>query len=450
MRKSLSPRIITSFIFLLTATTLVAGGLFQAAKGAAPSAVAPADVAAISPELEKAILAEDWKGALKILDAKKVEELSPVERFIKGHACLAVNRNNESVACFRDSGEPKPIKEWESWTNGFAVAHNDSAVATYLHGDALARLGRQEAAIEVFSSGLKRTPNNALLLNARAVTYACVGKWNEAIVDLDDAAAARPDWAEIHNNRGTVNIRRSLGAQGAMSAFDRANKVSPEFALSRLGTAMALFGKGQWSESLAAMEKLFDDPCIGHLAAMNASVVRKAIIDSESSVLASGNAGVALEVAAREKQSQLETLNRTQLKYEVGAALSKGVGDSLRDFGTAIKTFGDSVQMVTKWSAGDRVGAMGHLGSVAERIGTNQQEIGKLQTQLAQQTNQDWNRGMADLQSLRNSGLKGGVSTEELRRGMVDKGNWGFLARFAYQYPEAETPATGPVTRPAN
>jgi hypothetical protein len=54
---------------------------------------------------------------------------------------------------------------------------------------------------------------------------------------------------------------------------------------------------------------------------------------------------------------------------------------------------------------------------------------------------QDWSKGISELQSLHNGGLQGGVATEDIRRGFLDKSDWRLLARFALQYPEA-TPGT--------
>ena len=50
----------------------------------------------VDKKVEDAILVEDWKKVADKLGAVDPETPSPILRLIKGHACLALNRNNES------------------------------------------------------------------------------------------------------------------------------------------------------------------------------------------------------------------------------------------------------------------------------------------------------------------------------------------------------------------
>src|SRR5689334_5684260 len=59
----------------------------------------------ISPEIERAILSEDWKTVSELVPASVNDSGPAILRLIRGHACLALNRNNDSVTLLRDSGK---------------------------------------------------------------------------------------------------------------------------------------------------------------------------------------------------------------------------------------------------------------------------------------------------------------------------------------------------------
>ncbi len=185
------------------------------------------------PELQAALLSEDWPAVSTLLSTQQ----APEARLITAHAYLARNKNNESLCLFLSVSSHEELTKWEAWTRAFATQHPASAIAHYLKGDALARLEQWPAALAAFNKALELHPNRALALNARGVVHASQGQWDPAVVDLDDAIRANPSLADAHTSRGTINIQRRTGAPGALEAFNRALRLSPDSVVALNGRA---------------------------------------------------------------------------------------------------------------------------------------------------------------------------------------------------------------------
>jgi tetratricopeptide (TPR) repeat protein len=431
-----SPRKLKGIDMKLLTLIMVAIATITHACAAARGQAANSEV---TPEVEKALLADNWAKVADLLATVDTSTPSPVLRLLKGHACLALNKNNESVRLLKDTGKSEDDNQWQAWTGVFSASHPSRPIAAYLKGDALARQQKHEQAIAAFTAGLREHPNHALLLNARAVCYASLGKWNEAIVDLDDAAKVNPKLAEVHANRGSLSVRRSLGAPGALAAFNRSLEISPDFVLAKIGKASALYGLGKWTEAREFLEECKSDPDSGHLAAINAALVREAACNTELAAIDGKTAGVAIERVARDQQQRLDTVNKDILRNDMGRIANTFVADTFRDLRTTVKPVADVFQGVIDFRKGNVAGGVGKIvGAADDAIGKPAQIRAEQYSLKSQQSAQSWSKGIGELQSLRSSGLQGGVSTEDIRRGYLDKGNWRLLARFALQYPEPE------------
>src|SRR5207244_3770458 len=73
-------------------------------------------------QVEASLLAEDWPRVSDLI-AEFTSQMPAVQRLILGHACLALNRNNESVTLFLESDAPADRQAWERWTATFAQTH---------------------------------------------------------------------------------------------------------------------------------------------------------------------------------------------------------------------------------------------------------------------------------------------------------------------------------------
>jgi len=192
-----------------------------------------AEEAPVRTGLRADLAAGRWEAVAARLDAAGPR--TPVETFILGHAALALNRNNAAVEIFLSATKDADLAAWSEWSRGFAAVDPGNAVAHYLLGDALSRLGRVEDGIAEFDRGLALQPANALLRNARGVAYAALGDTDAALRDLDAALRMRPDLADAHANLGSLWIQQKRGASGASRAFADALKLSPRFVIPLVG-----------------------------------------------------------------------------------------------------------------------------------------------------------------------------------------------------------------------
>lgn len=196
----------------------------------------------IAPDLESALLAEDWEKVINLLDTVNVETRSPVLRMIKGHACLATNRNDESLCLFlsfcSSEGLYKiaDLVKWSKWTKEMRKRNPQQSITYYFTGDAQARLSHLDSAVVEFTNSV-RLDSTCLSLNGRGVCYTALGQMSMAKQDFEDAISKNPNFADAYANLGARNIQMNDGASGALKRFNLAIDNSPGFSL-------ALYGRG--------------------------------------------------------------------------------------------------------------------------------------------------------------------------------------------------------------
>lgn len=217
----------------------VVGGVLSILGGAAPvSAGEPT----LRDKAHRAALGEEWKKLADDLlrevtdDPRKSPD--PVLRLVKGHACLALNRNNESVCLFLSVQTGEDKQQCTQWAVKVQTDNPDKAFARYFFADACARQAKWADAISAYAKALAMAPGRPLLLNARGVAYARSGQLAEARVDFAAATAdVKQPLADAHANIGQLVLQRKAGAEGAKRAFDKALQLSSDF-------AFALYGRG--------------------------------------------------------------------------------------------------------------------------------------------------------------------------------------------------------------
>jgi len=202
--------------------------------------------------VEKAILKEDWKQVAKLLESVSDDvkgSPDPVLRLIKGHASLALNRNNESLCLLLSVTVPDDLEKCRDWAKRFAARNSRDAIAHYFQGDAAARLHKWTQAITHYGYALELNDAHGLVYNARGVARASDGDYRGARVDFTDAVAYSDGrLADAHANIGALCLQRKDGAKGGLRAFDVALKLSPDFAL-------ALHGRGCVKTSLGCVDE---------------------------------------------------------------------------------------------------------------------------------------------------------------------------------------------------
>jgi tetratricopeptide (TPR) repeat protein len=321
--------------------------------------VVPDIPAAVSAELERQLLAADWRGLVDYLKShpKSLSDHA-VLRAIGGHACLAINANDLSLVMFRSFDVKADKLAWKQWTEQFRGRNPGQPVAHYLHGDALAWLGDWDGAIEAYTAGLDaaapvartKTPAAhekastgsadssviALLHNARGAARgelrrALVArrpdgtdqsarlKWEKqtdelykaAEADFEKACAVAPRMADPRANLACLKLLRKT-YDAAAKDFDLALKKSPGFSLAMVGKANALMGMGQKNEEKA--EKLYvrvrDFPAVASLAAANDVAIQevKLAMAATSSSAATSTPGTTINEETRALVKQTESV----------------------------------------------------------------------------------------------------------------------------------------------
>lgn len=209
--------------------------------------VLSATAAEACPEMEgvkEALLREQWGQVIRLCADEISLRSSPVLRAIRGHALLALNRNNESLDLFLSMTEEVHRVRWEEWTASFGEQNASSAVVLYLKGDSLARRGDWRRGITVYGQAVDRAKTplmKAMILNARGVAHASVEEFEKATDDLETAGRMMPTFADAHASLGVVLLRKEA-AEGALGAFEQALEHSQDSSLALIGRACARYG----------------------------------------------------------------------------------------------------------------------------------------------------------------------------------------------------------------
>ena len=264
----------------------------------------------VDAEVEQALLAEDWGRVLDLLEANGKASSNPVARLIKGHACLALNRNNEAFCLFLSSRSADDLQQWDRWTGAFANRSPQAMVALYLKADAQARQGNWLTAIDGFNAAVKIVPQHPLVLNARGVAHAAGGMFDRALSDLLAATKVKKDFADAYCNLGALAIQQQEGAGTGISDFDNALRYSPENVVALYGRGCLQAVLGKWRE----MEQDFFSAMLGEECSrqlLSANIEQaKAAFEPEGTLelaqLAEKNPGMALEsICDRMKRGDL-------------------------------------------------------------------------------------------------------------------------------------------------
>jgi tetratricopeptide (TPR) repeat protein len=277
----------------------------------------------VSKEVEQAVLAEDWAKVADLLTPAKDQTLPPVARLIKAHACLALNRNNESLCLFLHTKAEEDIKQWVWWTDDLARRQPTAAVAHYLYGDAAARQKRWKAAIESFDASLRLGPQASLTLNARAVAHAAQAEWDASRENFIAAVNLNPPLSDLFASRGGYILQRRTDPQKALDHYEQALKISPNSMLALNGRGCARILLRQWEAAMQDLEtavKLASD-CSSELAmifAINLDRLIKMVNETSEEAL-SQVAGIKPGMSIDEKMDRISRmpLGQQQLAVDI-------------------------------------------------------------------------------------------------------------------------------------
>lgn len=209
------------------------------------ASVNPLEVHAV----QTALLDEDWVKLVEVLGPDSLLDSYPLARLIKGHACLALNRNNESLCLFLSATSHDVLTDWEAYTERLREKHPDSPVALYLCADAYSRLGKSDSALAAIDLALAKDPEAGLLYNARGVINAAIGDWDSARKAIERAVHVAPELADAHTNRGILRLKIEDAAEAALEYFNQALVFSPHSAVALNGRGCAYYGLCKWDSA---------------------------------------------------------------------------------------------------------------------------------------------------------------------------------------------------------
>ena len=103
----------------------------------------------------------------------------------------------------------------------------------------------------LWSDVIGKDPRAALAYHSRAAARRAAGREDEALADLEQALALKPDYAEAYNDRGAIRERRGRHLE-ALADFERATEARPSF-------AVAYFNKGRAHTALGDTPAALED-----------------------------------------------------------------------------------------------------------------------------------------------------------------------------------------------
>lgn len=355
-------------------------------------------------EFSARVLARDWGSVYSELAKTPDSAKSPIQCMLQAHAALATNHNNRALSLLTSDSAAVAIESWQTWTAALLAEHPDNPVACYLAGDAEARSGNPEMALQLFHKGLQIAPDDAKILNACGAAWAMQGQLDSSIYCVSRAIAVDHEFADAWASRGSILIKSKNGATGALSDFQKALELSPDFALALNGRACAEFAMGQWDSAQTDLVDATD-------ACDEAEIARANMV-----MLASAKVTLAVDTAADEEAKM--SLDKARLTMQRLGNQIAVVGDvglhamygTLRDLRPSINA-GLSTQ-----GGAARVGL--GVGATPDWASIARDALTMLQSDMGNRYDAIHN---IDLQ-LHNMG-PGGVLID-VQKGYVDEGNW--------------------------
>lgn len=225
------------------------------AKGVSAQMQEPTETV-LPDDVKKALLSEDWQRVADLLDNVVPNTPSPVLRLIKGHACLALNRNNESLALFASTLNDRSREQWQTWANDFVSRHGNIAIAWYFQGDAFARRKALDSASKTFDRAIELDAKCYLALNARGVVAHSVGNTLMARTYFVKATKAKEDFSDGFASRGTLNVY--LNSVKGEDEYQQAKQLSKDEnpILPLIGLGCMHYGKQEYDTAVEHFKKV--------------------------------------------------------------------------------------------------------------------------------------------------------------------------------------------------
>ena len=233
----------TKYLFM---TTLLAIFLFE---------IPAWPIESYESELQKAVIEADWLKIVEVGNKWKQEDKNAIiPIWLLGYAGLAKQDYHLATENLSQLGQSQAASKLIKWAEGLVKANPKSAVSMMLKGDALARSGKYDQAIVALDEAVRLAADSALVYNLRGVVKALSDRPVEAEADLEKAISIDPDFADALVSLAIIRLENE-DLLGALSYLDNAIAACPDFALA-FNTRAVVYGKLKiWEESEGDFEK---------------------------------------------------------------------------------------------------------------------------------------------------------------------------------------------------
>ncbi len=130
----------------------------------------------------------------------------------------------------------------------------DSPYLHFRYGNLLGRLGRWDDAIANLNIVANSNPLYGAVYNDRATIYFKQGKLNEAYTDIEKAVVLLPGSSQVHRNRGYILVKQQKLAEAA-SSYSRSLSLDPESAETFNNLGMAVEAMGRFDDAAIFYKK---------------------------------------------------------------------------------------------------------------------------------------------------------------------------------------------------
>jgi len=209
----------------------------------------------LSHQVGENVAAVDW-----ISRAIATNPDQPLYHNNLGEACRALGRLDQAQASYRQAVRLKP---------DFVEAHLNL-------GNACLAQGRLDEASESYRQALRICPDYAPAHNNLGTALQELGELQEAVACFQHAVRINPDYAEAHTNLG--NVLQKLGDGSALSQYERAIELHPQFASAYYHLA-AMDPSAVTEVQMAQLEQLRKSPGISSKDRSSANFAMGIVLD---------------------------------------------------------------------------------------------------------------------------------------------------------------------------
>ena len=114
--------------------------------------------------------------------------------------------------------------------------------------------GKLQQALSESSQMLERFPNSVVLYNISGASNAALKRFDAAIDSYQQALRIKPDYAEVHNNMGSV-MKDKGDLEQAIESYQQAKRIKPDYAVAHNNMAKAMKDKGDLEEAIESYKQ---------------------------------------------------------------------------------------------------------------------------------------------------------------------------------------------------